>query len=658
MSLGGTAEAGSSVEVFEGATSKGTTTATGGNWTITITNVPDGAHAYIARATDAAGNTSGNSNTRTITIDSAIPDTSITDGPGSPTNDSSPSFSFTSTKANSTFRCKLDGPGAATGTFAACASPKAYTSLADGDYTFSVVATDPLNHTDPTPDTQTFTVDTAAPASIIDAGPSGAITVDPTFTFHSPDDGARFECRMSREGAPANDFSPCNSPKTYGDLSEVEGTYTFEVRATDAAGNTGPAESRTFVVDLTPPPADVTSGPSGPTTDPSPAFAFASTETGSTFECRLDGPGAATGTYGPCTSPASFSGLQPGDYVFLVRATDPAGNQTVTSRSFTVTTTQGRISQQPPPTPTPEPNKTVVIQPISGKTLVKLPGSSKFEPVDITRGIPNGSTVDTKKSKIRLFAIPKAGKPAESALFYAGHLQGQAGRRDHRAAARRGAREVPLRQGGGGQEEEAQDAQAVGRRLRQLPHARPVQRGDRPRHPLARARLLWQDADRGGQGRGRGAGLRQEEEGPRARAQALHRQAEETMTALLLAAVLIGPVSGDIRIKPPGGAFAPLTTSQTVDYGSTVDAVHGTAKIAPSATQKALAKGAVFTVTQGDGVTVLRTTSCRRTFTVSTPTGGFTTRTGKMTITARGNARWEVSRHCHYLRVLRGTVEG
>ncbi len=130
------------------------------------------------------------------------------------------------------------------------------------------------------------------------------------------------------------------------------------------------------------------------------------------------------------------------------------------------------------------------------------------------------------------------------------------------------------------------------------------------------------------------------------------------MTALLLAAVLIGPVSGDIRIKPPGGAFAPLTTSQTVDYGATVDAVHGTVKIAPSATQKALAKGAVFTVTQSDGMTLLKTTSCRRTFTVSTRTGGFITRTGKLTITARGNAKWEVSRHCHYLRVLRGTVEG
>ena len=130
------------------------------------------------------------------------------------------------------------------------------------------------------------------------------------------------------------------------------------------------------------------------------------------------------------------------------------------------------------------------------------------------------------------------------------------------------------------------------------------------------------------------------------------------MTGLVLAAtLLIAPVSGTSRLMPPGGAFAPLTASQAVPYGATVDAIHGTVKVVPSATQKALAKGAEFTVTQGDGVTVLRTTSCRHTFAVSTRTGGFTTQTGKLTITARGNAKWEISRHCRYLRVLRGTVK-
>ncbi len=105
-----------------------------------------------------------------------------------------------------------------------------------------------------------------------------------------------------------------------------------------------------------------------------------------------------------------------------MRATDAAGNSSTKSRSFTVAAVQ-RQTPTPTPTPTPEPGKSVVIQPVSGKTLVKLPGTRKFVPVDVTRGIPNGSIVDTRAGKIRLFAIPKAGKPVESALFYDGLFQ-------------------------------------------------------------------------------------------------------------------------------------------------------------------------------------------------------------------------------------------
>jgi CSLREA domain-containing protein len=173
--------------------------------------------------------------------------------------------------------------------------------------------------------------------------------------------------------------------------------------------------------DFVPPPTSIDSGPSGTTTDSAASFTFSSTEAATRFDCRLDGP-AGQGTFAPCTSPANFSGLGPGAYTFFVRATDAAGNTSTTSRSFTVAV----VSQQTPtptPTPTPVPNKSVVIQPVSGKVLVKLPGKKTFEPVDVTRGIPDGATVDTTKGKIRLFAIPKAGKPAENALFYDGIFQ-------------------------------------------------------------------------------------------------------------------------------------------------------------------------------------------------------------------------------------------
>jgi CSLREA domain-containing protein len=202
--------------------------------------------------------------------------------------------------------------------------------------------------------------------------------------------------------SPAANRIPAGDPACTGTLADQRDLARPQGAACDAGA-----------YELAPPDASIDSGPSGTTAGSTAAFTFSSPQPGVTFECRLDGP-AGPGAFGPCSSPASFGGLAPGSYTFFLRATDAAGNQTTTSRSFSV------AAVPPPPGPTPVPGKSVVIQPVSGKTLVKLPGSKKFEPVDVTRGIPVGSTVDTRKSKIRLYAIPKAGKPVESALFYDG----------------------------------------------------------------------------------------------------------------------------------------------------------------------------------------------------------------------------------------------
>jgi hypothetical protein len=207
--------------------------------------------------------------------------------------------------------------------------------------------------------------------------------------------------------SPALDLIPVGSTPCTGNV--------FDQRAVARPIGAG-CDAGAYEADFVPPPTSIDSGPSGTTTDTAASFAFSSTEAGTVFDCRLDGP-AGPGTFTRCTSPTSFSGLAPGAYTFFVRATDAAGNTATSSRSFTIAVV---AQQTPTPTPTPVVNKSVVIQPVSGKVLVKLPGSSKYEPVDVTRGIPNGATVDTKKGKIRLFAIPKAGKPAENALFYDG----------------------------------------------------------------------------------------------------------------------------------------------------------------------------------------------------------------------------------------------
>jgi hypothetical protein len=156
--LSGTAEANSTVTLYDGASSQGTAPASAsGAWTKTLTAVADGTHTYTATATDAAHNTGVASTPVHVIEDGVAPQTAITSGPSGMTN--SPSFSFSSSKAGATFTCRLAGPGQAGG-YAACSSPMVYPNLPDGSYTFSVRATDAAGNTDPNPPSRTFSVQT------------------------------------------------------------------------------------------------------------------------------------------------------------------------------------------------------------------------------------------------------------------------------------------------------------------------------------------------------------------------------------------------------------------------------------------------------------------------------------------------------------------
>ncbi|HET7414295.1 MAG TPA: Ig-like domain-containing protein [Arthrobacter sp.] len=84
--------------------------------------------------------------------------------------------------------------------------------------------------------TLTFTVDTVAPPVKIGTTRPSHPSLDrtPTFSFSSTDPAASFGCQL----LPSNTAwdNACKSPKTYD--AQINGDYTFRVRATDAAGNT------------------------------------------------------------------------------------------------------------------------------------------------------------------------------------------------------------------------------------------------------------------------------------------------------------------------------------------------------------------------------------------------------------------------------------
>ncbi len=92
---------------------------------------------------------------------STAPETEITGGPANDaaTNATSASFAFTSTIAGASFECKLDS-----GAFAACTSPFATGTLANGQHTFTVRAT-ANSITELNPPSVTWTVAPSSPTS-------------------------------------------------------------------------------------------------------------------------------------------------------------------------------------------------------------------------------------------------------------------------------------------------------------------------------------------------------------------------------------------------------------------------------------------------------------------------------------------------------------
>ena len=98
----------------------------------------------------------------TFTIDSVAPQTTIDAGPASPTNDPIAEFSFSSSEAMSTFRCRLDSA-----TLHECSSPHVTLPLRDGPHRFCVEATDAATITDLSADCEDFAVYTAAPQTTI-----------------------------------------------------------------------------------------------------------------------------------------------------------------------------------------------------------------------------------------------------------------------------------------------------------------------------------------------------------------------------------------------------------------------------------------------------------------------------------------------------------
>ncbi len=174
-------------------------------------------------------------------------DTFIDSGPDGPTSDTTPTFTFSSDEAGTSFECSLDDES-----YSACSGPGASETtpaLDDGPHTFAVRAIDEQMNTDPTPATRDFTVDTAAPWTRITKEPKNRIkTTERTAKVRvsfSSEKGAKFKCGLDKAS-----YKPCTSPYSVKAKSKPgKGKkHTISIQATDQAGNVGKAMTVKFTV--------------------------------------------------------------------------------------------------------------------------------------------------------------------------------------------------------------------------------------------------------------------------------------------------------------------------------------------------------------------------------------------------------------------------
>jgi hypothetical protein len=174
QTLTGTADAGVTITVYDGATQLGTTTADGGGaWSYTLGRLLDGAHSLTAVAVDAGGNLSAHSNALIFKVDTRPPsqpgglaDASIAHGFVNAAHNTADQTLTGRTDAGATVAI-YDGATQIGTVTAGSTGTWSYTlgQLSEGAHALTATASDVAGNTSAASDVMAFTVDTAAPGA-------------------------------------------------------------------------------------------------------------------------------------------------------------------------------------------------------------------------------------------------------------------------------------------------------------------------------------------------------------------------------------------------------------------------------------------------------------------------------------------------------------
>ena len=220
--------------------------ATGSSWNTASLPAGDGLYDLRARATDDAANTTNVENT-SIRVDNAPPTVAIT-APAAAINGSLPSPTTFAANASDPagsgvsqvefFECTDQSNDCSSGVWSPLGTvpaPGPYSvswaiPAADGNHALAAVATDNAGHTATA--IRNVDVDRTAPNTSIVTKPADPSNGTPSFTFTST--RARLDVRMQHRRRRHSPRAPARTPSP----GLTDNSHTFQVRATDAAGNT------------------------------------------------------------------------------------------------------------------------------------------------------------------------------------------------------------------------------------------------------------------------------------------------------------------------------------------------------------------------------------------------------------------------------------
>jgi hypothetical protein len=256
----GTAEAGSTVNLYSDGILKGSATANGsGAWTVTTSALTDGTHSITATATDTSTNTSAPSGPLTVTVDTVAPAAPSTPdlGPASDTGGSSTDDrttddtpTLTGTAEGDSLVTLLEG-STSLGTTSAVGGSWSITSssLADGAHSLTAVAADAAGNSGPPSGAIGVTV-VPAEVSLLWPAPDGLLFEEETLAGETIGDPVA-SVEFLIDGLVVGTAQAQPFEITWDTTTVTAGTHVFEARATLSAGGSVTSTPVTAIVDNT-----------------------------------------------------------------------------------------------------------------------------------------------------------------------------------------------------------------------------------------------------------------------------------------------------------------------------------------------------------------------------------------------------------------------